>query len=790
MTKRLVSVLLTFAMLTGMLAISASSANDTCIRCNNNGIVYSAGSDEINSYILENGGGTLIFDVLVESVETPSSGKYAQLTVFSNGPEYNYAGFNFTKGAFTVGSGSEWPTNNQTDTFLCYAEKSFEWQMSHWYEIAFQFDGPEVTVYLDGIPMVSAEVESTFESKYLILYPQHCTFLMDNLRVCGKSYNVRERYGDVIATEDFTGITAISDVSSWYFGDGYSVANEGRPMPELCEMLPNRTVSPSVSDGYLKFTENGKTGVARIATDFTEYGGFTYVEDIRIDRKSVNACFGVRFGGGYIAGYDWDTGKFYITSRSGYGFNTSSSAVLASAEYALELGKTYEFAVRQAKSIVSVYLNGVLMLRAINDKFDTGYDGIEVNHYRLGSAIDNAVVAYSDYNVREAEGSAVARLSFDENKAYINGIIGFDLGNTGYSIGTSAVSPKAIVGDAVAESGSASVGISLSGALGYSGFELRVSYPSGFAVKSAEISSALKGAGSCSQLSANPLIFAFASSDDIVGDTELALIEFTVPESSGEYQIEATLVPYIDDIAAATLEGTGTVSVPKPEVTGGLPSGVTYDGVTVSWDSYSEASAYEICVIYDSDGYESIIDSTEDCEYEMVFDDYVGESGVFYIVVSALDGGGNTISCSDRFTVISETDGRLFCGLPAYADELNARLAAHIAENEYSDANRAKADAILAEAEEELGLASDYATMLREYNEYITALDSVPTGAEETYAAGDVNGDGTINSNDFSALIMIVSGNGTKYEGNSDVNSDGVINSNDIKSFMQMLSGK
>lgn len=777
-------------MLMGALAFSASSAGDTCIRCNNEGIVYSAGSDAINKYISENGGGTLIFDVLVESVETPDSGKYVQLTVFSGGPEYNYAGYNFTKGAFTVGSGSEWPTNKQTDTFDCYAERSFEWQMSHWYELAFQFDGSEMTVYLDGIPMVSAEMDSGFETKYLILYPQHCTFLMDNLRVCGSSYNVRERYGNVVATEDFGGISATSEVSSWYFDSGYSVASEGRPMPELGEMLPSRTVSPSVSGGYLKFTENGKTGVAAIASDLTELGGFTYAEDIRVDRRSAGASLGVRFGGGYIAGYDWDTGKFYISARSGYGFNTAASAVLASAAYALELGKTYEFAVRQARNAVSVYLNGVLMLRAINDSFDTGYDSLAVSHYRLGAAIDNAVLAYSDYNVREAEGSAAARLSFDENEAYINSIIGFDLGNTGYSIGTTASSPRLIVGDAVADSGSALVGISLGGATGYSGFELRVSYPSGFAVKSAEVSDTLKGAGSVSQPSSEPLVIVFASSADIVGDAELANIEFTVPENSGDYKIEATLIPYMGGIAAQTIGGTGTVSVPKPEVTGGLPSGVTYDGTTVSWDSYSAAVMYEIYLIYDSDGYESVIDVTDACEYEMPFDDYVGEVGVFHIVISALDSGGNTVSRSDRFTVISEADGRLFCGLDAYAEELCARLAAHIAGNEYSAANKAKADAILEAAADSLRLASDHETMLREYDAYITELDGVPTGADPTYVAGDVNGDGAINSIDLSTLTMIVTGGGMGYKGNPDVTGDGTVNSTDLSRFMQIISGK
>lgn len=795
--KKVLSVFLSAVMVISLISMTVTAASDTCIRLTDTSGSkgYSAGSDAVNAYAVKNDGVTLIFDVLVESVATPGSGKFSQIVAFSGADPYNYAGYNFTKGAFTAGSGTEWVTSSQSNTFTAYSSKNFDWKLNKWYELAYQFDGDEVTVYLDGIPMVSAEVDSSFDTEYVILYPQYCTLLIDNLRVCGKDYNVRDRYGDVYAATNFTGITSISAVSDWLFsGDGgYSVASSGRAMPELGEMLPSRTVSPEISGAYLKYAEASGTGTVSTVANFATYNGFTVVEDIRIDRKSTALSnFSVRFGGNYIAGYDFDSGSFLISQRSGYGFNTSAASTYAKTKYTINLKEVYEFAVRQNGNIVSVYLNGVLMVQAINDAFATGYNSVEINNYRIGASIDNLVIAYPDYNVREAEGSAVAKFTFDENTDYVNGFWNFKLGigGTGYSIASESPAAAVSVDSVEASGGEATVGISLANCVGYSAFELRVAYPSDFSVVSATAANTLNGTSAVSATAKNPLVMTFAANPGTyITDEDVLTVVFKTPAASGNYTVTATVIPYVDDVLCASVTGRGTVTVPAAGMSVGLPDGLAYDGETLSWNAPDAAIGYDIYMIYAGDNYETYVDYTEECEYYFPYRDYFPDAGVYTFWVYMYDDSLDYASVSENFLVIVEEDGSAYGGLPAYAAELYSRLEEYVASNTYSSENQVIVDSYLLDAEYYITAETDYDSMISVYEDYKAAIEEVPTGVTETGPLGDVNGDGNVSNSDYISLNLMLRGGSVNIEGSADVNKDGTINNSDILTLNKILRG-
>lgn len=792
--KKVLSVFLAAVMLVGTLSLGVVATSDTCIRLTDTSgsTGYSAGSDAVNEWVVENDGGTLIFDVKLESVATPGSGKVSRLVAFTGDAPYNYAGYDFTNGQFIAGAGDNWPTDTQTTTYTAYSTKSFEWETGVWYEIAYQFNGNEATVYLDGIPMVSAEIDTAFITDYMILYPQYCTVLIDNLRVCGKDYNVRDRYGDVYAATDFTGVTSVGSVSCWAFsGTGYSVSTDGRAMPELGEMLPQRTVAPAIDGAYLKYSEAGGNGTGTSVISFNDYNGFTYVEDVRVDRKSSAASMGVRFGGNYIAGYDWDTATFRISGKTGYGFNTTDTYTYAKTEYALSMKTVYELAVRQNGNVVSVYLDGVLMVQAASDDFVTTSAKIEVSHYRMGASIDNAVIAYPDYDVREAKGSAAARFTFDEDASYIDGIWDFNLdtGSTGYTIAKETGAAAVTVADAEAADGKATVGITLENCTDFTAFALDIAYNSQLSVSQVTPQSILDGTSVVSPTANNPVTVSYvAPVDGNVPDGKIINVVFNTPTAYGDYDVTVTLTPYINDVPGASFSGTGSVTVPEPGMNTGLPNGLAYDGETLSWIAPENALAYEIYMLYEGDDYEMYVDYTEESEYYFPYADYIPDPGLYIFRIYMYDDTYELASVSDDFGVIVEADGNIVTGgLEAYAEVLLGRLNDSVAENTYTDDNQALIDGYLADAQYDIAAATDYATMVDTYEGYKAMIEEIPVKEEETVLAGDVDGNGAVDQTDNSILARFLKGADITVTVGADVDGDGDINTTDRALLKRML---
>ncbi|MBQ7826682.1 MAG: hypothetical protein IJ386_00270 [Clostridia bacterium] len=787
--RKILSVLLSLVILVGSVSTVSVAAGDTCIKLSDTSGAtgYSAGSDDINEWIKENEGGTLIFDVKLESVATPGEGQTSRLVAFTGDDPYNFAGYDFTNGKFTAGAGTAWPTAQHSTTYTPYSERAFEWESGRWYELALQYDGCVATVYLDGIPMVSAEVDGRFETDYIIMYPQYCTVLIDNLRMCGKDYNVRDRYGDIFSATGFDGVTTTDAVSCWYFGsEGYSVSDEGRPMPELGEMLPDRTVAPSIDGAYLKYVEAGGNGIAASTINFSTYNGFTYVEDVRVDRKSVAATFGVRFGN-YIAGYDWDNSCFRIATRSGYGFNTSSAYSYAKTDHALSLGTVYEFAVRLDGNTVSVYLNGVLMAQASNDAFAQSCSYIEVSHYRMGASIDNVVVAYPDYDVREAKGSAAGRFTFDEHVSYIDGIMDYNLdtASAGYSVTKATDGASVTVSDAEAAEGTATVGITLDNCTDYTAFEMEILYPTALTVKQTSVLALLKGTSVVSPAGSNPVTIAYAApANGTVSDGRVVDVVFNTPDAYGDYVVSVTVRPYIGDIPGAAFSSTGTVTVPGPSLPVGSPAGFTYDGEIFTWDEVEGAGAYELYMMYEDDDYEYPIDVAYSGEYSFEADSWIPDPGVYIFKVYLYDEDYTIVSVSHDLTVIRTDDGTVYCSLGEYAATYYAKLAA-FAEGPYSAANQSKIDSLLAEAETAFAEAANVSSLETIYETYAAQISDIPVSSGAI--TGDVDGDGAVSNLDYSLLSRFLRGGAVTCEGEPDVDGNGSINNLDLAMLKKML---
>ena len=727
-TKRIVSVLLCVAMLLTMLSATVVAASDTCIKlADTNGQTgYSAGKAAVNEWVVANDGGTVIFDLYVESLSTPTSGKASRLVVFSGDEPENYTMFDFTNSKFRAGESTAWITDLDTSNFNEYASRSVSWQKGKWYEVAFQFDGNEMTAYLDGIPMVSAEITESFANEYLLIFPQFCTIYIDNLRICAKDYNVRERVGNVYGVTDFTGISSVSGASYWDFtGAGYSVSTKGRPMPELSDMVPKRTVTPSIEGAYLAYSEGGGSGTVQLKTDFTNYKGFSVVMDIRTDRKSVLGNFAVRFGNNFIAGYDWDSGCFIISQRSGYGFNTNAAYIYAKTAYSIGLKDIVEFGVRQYGNTVSIYANGVIVAQATNDAFVAGYDRVEISCYRLGASIDNVVIAYPDYDIKERTGACTA-FTFDESTDYINNKCAFFSTSTGYSVKKNVDAAAVVVSNVEASDGAATVNFSVKDLPDATAFELQVSYPGSMSVARSIIPSGLGGTSVTSATTSNPFIFTHIATDgSTITNADVLSVKFNTPAEAGDYTIVATLIPYVNDIPCAPITGSGTVTVPKAALGTGLPSGIAYDGETLSWDYVDGAYMFDLYILYYGDDYEISIDAVEDVEYYMPYEDIMSDPGAYYIRIYAYDENFEVMSVSNDFLIVVDEDGNVYSGLDNYRDALYNSLVA-LAEGPYSAANQATIDQLLSDAEFDMYSENDYEYIVEVYEAYAEMIADIP----------------------------------------------------------------
>lgn len=716
--KKILSALMSAVLVLASSAVYSAAASDKCIKLHDTtGAVGYADGASLNENVKTDGGVTLIFDVLAEAPVSPSEGKHSRITAFTGGAPYNFLSYDFTESAFTAVLSNDWVVNQET--FDATAKQSFAWEYGKWYELAFQFDGTTATAYIDGVPMICAEFDSA-QSSYIILYPQFCDLKIDNVRLCSKNYNVRDRYGDVWAVSDISGADLSDSALCFYDSSAYTISDGGRAMPELGQMLPSRTVNPEISGSYLSH----KSGIGTSSgIDFSPYGGFTFVWNVRFDELASASHTAVRVGTSHIAGYNVDHGAFEISSASGFGFASSAQNVYASVPYTLKTGVTYELAVRQDGSFVGVYLNGVLMAKAIRDSFASDLSSVYFSNYNAKLAIDELIIAYPDFNVRERTGSFAASFTFDESRDYIKSIWDFKLGDAayGYSIENGGTSKLGVSSQNAAVGSSVSVAVSLDEKSAYSSFELEMDIP-----EKLELCSIDSAVGTLSQSSARPLKLVYCG-DAVAGTLASFTVKIPVSANAGDtFKVTAKLSAFSGDVPLEPIVAEGTLTAVLPELPT-LPTGLTLTGNTLSWDAAPSAASYKAVISSGNSSTELAVTAATSAllDKSAVFP----ESGEYVCTVYALDKNGTLIGKAE-LSVIRDDSGTLFCGLDAYKASLTSAIDSYIAERSYTDSDMISIEKARSDARLSISAAADYKAVNLAYTSAFKIISAIPTKSD------------------------------------------------------------
>ncbi len=209
-----------------------TSSTDDCIRLNDTDGTsgYIAAFDEYNEMVAANNGGTIVADIYVESFTEAPAGMFSQIVAFSgaydNEARYNYTGYDFGKGAFTAKESGAWISDSQTDMYTEVGAESYALECGVWYEFAWQFNGNKVTMYLDGEEVLTADF-NVVNNSYLILFPQFCNILIDNIRICDKDFDAAKGVGTIYAVEDFTDLASADTSDVVYCDPSYAMSNAG-----------------------------------------------------------------------------------------------------------------------------------------------------------------------------------------------------------------------------------------------------------------------------------------------------------------------------------------------------------------------------------------------------------------------------------------------------------------------------------------------------------------------------------------------------------------------------------
>ena len=343
--------------MTTVVLVSEAIPSGECLRIEDTtGVTgYSAAGDEINSLIRETGGCTVVFDVMIESVNAPE-GTHGEITAFTGGTPYNLMSIDLTAEKFIASKCDGWLTSSERETV---AENSYGITLGKWYRMAFRFDGNKASVYLNGVCMMSAEFEEAVVD-YLILYPRFCTLLIDNVRLCDKDFDVVRGRGTVWASEDFDSLTAVDESSVWYADPaGYSLYSgdmTGVNSADTCISIEDTTGVV----GYASL-QNYLNGIVK------EHGGVTVSFDVLVeDFVSGKDASITAFSGGNpynYTGYSFADGAFFIEKSTAWiTGDHSTSTVLAKSSFTWETGKWYNLTFRFDGDKSSLFLDGEMMV--------------------------------------------------------------------------------------------------------------------------------------------------------------------------------------------------------------------------------------------------------------------------------------------------------------------------------------------------------------------------------------------------------------------------------------------
>ena len=460
--------------------------------------------------------------------------------------------------------------------------------------------------------------------------------------------------------------------------------------------------------------------------NFTEYNGFTVVWDVRFDSLSSSAHTAVRVGTTYIAGYDVRAGAFEITTVAGFGFSSTSYNIFAKTPYTIQAGVTYEMAVRQYGDCVSVYLNGVLMAKAQDSKLSGDLSLVYLSNYSADTSIDNMIVAYPDFNVRERTGSRAAELTFDESPEVITAAWDFHLGNQtyGYSIVQSETSPVIAVSSDTANSGStAMVSLSLENTDGITAFEAEVTVPETLTVASVDTV-----AGVYSPDGSNPIRLEWLGSSLNGGNIMTISLKIPIGAADGEtFTVNASLTPYKDTTKLATLTASGTVTAKTP-VLPVLPTGLAFNGTALSWNAAETASSYEVFLRHGDT--EPSLGQTNGNTFTVDAATLLASVGDHTFTVYARANNGSYVGRSDTLTVVRDSDLVLYNSVDEFKAALSSKIDSFINAREYLPADAAQVSDIAAAGKAEIADAQGYTNIMSAYSSCLSEIEAVPTKAD------------------------------------------------------------
>ena len=417
--KRLLSMVLCLAIVLSTFVFVSGAVSDNCIRINdtNGATGYSAAANSISAKIKEEGGVTVVMNVLVESFTTAPEGMFSQIAAFTGAGagKYNLLSYDFGAKAFKAGQSARWISETQED-YVPIQTNAFSWQCDKWYELAFRFNGNKAAMYLNGICVISTEFDAA-QHDYFILYPQYCTVRVDNIRICDKTYNVADGAKDYWASENYTGIESVNDSAVWS-ASTYQLNKDG------CNDIADTFVDTRIE---LNDT-NGATGYSAAQDQYNALvaanGGVTLIADVMIKSYAENVPAGyapmiTAFTGEYNAtarynfmSYDIAAGAFEANESGAWISNSQADLGknIGSADYALETGVWYEMAWQFNGNKGAMYLNGNKVLEATFSEVVNKYIILYPQYCNI--QIDNIRLCDKNFDVANGTGTMYTAENF------------------------------------------------------------------------------------------------------------------------------------------------------------------------------------------------------------------------------------------------------------------------------------------------------------------------------------------------------------------------------------------
>ena len=268
-----------------------TTIKDNCVRINatDNTSGYSAAQDAFNEMVAAEGGVTLVADVYLNGITEAPAGQASQLVAFtgaySANDRYNYAGIDFGANELVAMESGSWVYDGRSDLTSVIGTKNFTWETGVWYEMAWQFDGNNVAVYVNGEKMLTSTVSSVNNS-YIILFAQYCDVKIDNIRLCDKAYDVANGIGTVWGVENYRSAVSYDTSDVWYVDSTYTLDAKGTDVYNVGDVDGNEVCNLDDFTALSKVANGSEMAVSKAAD--VDMNGAIDLNDMSLLSKIVN----------------------------------------------------------------------------------------------------------------------------------------------------------------------------------------------------------------------------------------------------------------------------------------------------------------------------------------------------------------------------------------------------------------------------------------------------------------------------------------------------------------------